>query len=103
MIRNHLKPVIFLINNDGYTIERVISDQTYNDLQPWRYHKLVEIFGGGLGMDVRTEGELEAALVKAAAADELVFIEIHTGRLDCPESLRSAGRAMAKANQLESS
>ena len=103
MIRNHLKPIIFLINNDGYTIERVISDQIYNDLQPWRYHKLIEIFGGGQGMDVRTEGELEAALVKAATADELVFIEIHTGRLDCPESLRSAGRAMAKTNQIASS
>lgn len=101
MIRNHLKPVIFLINNDGYTIERVISDHPYNDLQPWKYHKLVEVFGGGLGLDVRTEGELEEALTKAATADDLVFIEIHTGRLDCPESLRSAGQAMAKTNQLE--
>ncbi|WP_340124332.1 alpha-keto acid decarboxylase family protein [Methylobacter svalbardensis] len=101
MIRNHLKPVIFLINNDGYTIERVISDHTYNDLQPWKYHKLVEVFGGGLGLDVRTEGELEEALTKAATADDLVFIEIHTGRLDCPESLRSAGQSMAKTNQLD--
>jgi len=101
MIRNHLKPVIFLINNDGYTIERVISDHPYNDLQPWKYHKLVEVFGGGLGLDVRTEGELEEALTKAATADDLVFIEIHTGRLDCPESLRSAGQSMAKTNQLE--
>ncbi|MDI1294155.1 MAG: thiamine pyrophosphate-binding protein [Methylobacter sp.] len=101
MIRNHLKPVIFLINNDGYTIERVISDHSYNDLQPWKYHKLVEVFGGGLGLDVRTEGELEEALTKAATADDLVFIEIHTGRLDCPESLRSAGQSMAKTNQLE--
>ena len=101
MIRNHLKPVIFLINNDGYTIERVISDRPYNDLQPWKYHKLVEVFGGGLGLDVRTEGELEEALAKAATADDLVFIEIHTGRLDCPESLRSAGQSMAKTNQLD--
>lgn len=101
MIRNHLKPVIFLINNDGYTIERVISDRPYNDLQPWKYHKLVEVFGGGLGFDVRTEGELEEALTKAATADDLVFIEIHTGRLDCPESLRSAGQSMAKTNQLD--
>jgi indolepyruvate decarboxylase len=101
MIRNHLKPVIFLINNDGYTIERVISDHPYNDLQPWKYHKLVEVFGGGLGIDVRTEGELEEALTKAATADDLVFIEIHTGRLDCPESLRSAGQSMAKSNQLD--
>jgi indolepyruvate decarboxylase len=101
MIRNHLKPVIFLINNEGYTIERVICDRAYNDIQPWSYHKLVDIFGGGLGLDVRTEGELEDALDKAAATDGLVFIEIHTGRLDCPESLRSAGRSMAKANQLD--
>lgn len=47
MIRNHLKPVIFLINNDGYAIERVISDRPYNDLQPWKYNKPVEVFGGG--------------------------------------------------------
>jgi TPP-dependent 2-oxoacid decarboxylase len=101
MIRNHLRPVIFLINNDGYTIERVIVDRPYNDLQPWHYHKLVDVFGGGLGIDVRTEGELEDALGKAATTDDLVFIEIHTGRMDCPESLRSAGRSMAKINQLD--
>ncbi|HEY3321849.1 MAG TPA: thiamine pyrophosphate-binding protein [Planctomycetota bacterium] len=101
MIRNHLKPIIFLLNNDGYTIERVITDRPYNDIQPWHYHKLVDVFGGGLGLDVRTEGELEDALRKAVTANGLVFIEIHTGRLDCPESLRSAGRSMANANQLD--
>ena len=101
MIRYRLKPVIFLLNNDGYTIERVICDRPYNDIQPWRYHKLVDVFGEGLGIDVRTEGELEDALDKAATADGLVFIEVHTGRLDCPEALRSAGRSMAKTNQLE--
>ena len=101
MIRNHLKPIIFLLNNDGYTIERVITDHSYNDIQPWHYHKLVDVFGGGLGIDVHTEGELEDALVKTAKADCLVFIEIHTDRMDCPESLRSAGRSMAKINKLE--
>lgn len=100
MIRYGLKPVIFLLNNDGYTIERVIVDRPYNDVQPWRYHKLAEVFGGKPGLDVHTEGELEDALGKAATADGLVFIEIHTGRLDCPEALRSAGKAMAKINQL---
>jgi TPP-dependent 2-oxoacid decarboxylase len=101
IIRNGLKPVIFLLNNDGYTIERVIVDRSYNDLQPWHYHKLVDVFGGGLGLDVHTEGELEDALAKVAGTDDLVFIEIHTGRLDCPESLRSAGRSMAKINKLD--
>lgn len=101
IIRHHIKCVIFLINNDGYTIERVICDQPYNDIQRWKYHKLVDVFGGGLGLDVHTEGELEAALAKTATADGLVFIEVHTERMDCPEALRSAGRAMAKTNQLD--
>jgi TPP-dependent 2-oxoacid decarboxylase len=100
MIRNRIKPIIFLINNDGYTIERVIVDHSYNDIQPWHYHKLLEVFGGGVGFDVHTEGELEAALEQAATAEELVFIEVHTDRLDCPEALLSAGRSMAKSNQL---
>jgi indolepyruvate decarboxylase len=101
MVRHGLKPVIFLINNDGYTIERVITDHQYNDIQPWKYHRLLEVFGGGEGFDVRTEGELEAALAKVPGIDGPVFIEIHTDRLDCPETLRSAGRSMAKANQLD--
>ena len=100
IIRQHLKCVIFLLNNDGYTIERVICDRPYNDLQPWLYHKLLEAFGGGLGLDVRTEGELEEALARSATEAGLVFVEVHTGRLDCPESLRLAGQAMAKSNQL---
>ena len=101
MIRNHLKPIIFLINNDGYTIERVIIDHPYNDIQPWHYHKLVDVFGGGMGLDVHTEAELEDALLQAKTANGLVFIEIHTGRYDCPESLRKAGQSMAKSNHLE--
>ena len=101
IIRHHLKPVIFLLNNDGYTIERMVVDRPYNDIQPWRYHKLVDVFGGGLGLDVHTEGDLETALAQAAAADGLVFIESHTGRMDAPESLRRAGQSMARTNQLD--
>ena len=100
MIRQGAKVLVLLLNNDGYTIERVISDHPYNDLQPWRYHRLPEVFGGGLGLEARTEGEFEAALAKAGDTDGLVLIEAHTGRLDCPEALRDAGRSMAKTNFL---
>ena len=101
LIRHGQKPIVFLLNNDGYTIERVIVDRPYNDIQPWKYHRLVEVFGGGLAFDVHTEGQLEDALAQAALADELVFIEIHTERFDCSESLRRAGEAMARTNKLE--
>jgi indolepyruvate decarboxylase len=101
IIRNRLKPVIILLNNDGYTIERVICDRPYNDIQPWKYHRLVEVFGTGLAFDVRTEGELEEALRQAAAADSVVFIEVHTGRLDSSESLKRVGATMARTHQLD--
>ena len=101
IIRNDLKPVIFLLNNDGYTIERVICDRSYNDIQPWKYHRLVDAFGDGMAFDVRTEGELEDALHQAEAADSVVFIEVHTRRLDSSESLKRVGAAAARANQLE--
>lgn len=101
MIRNNLKPIIFLMNNDGYTIERVICDHEYNDIQPWDYCMLVKAFGPALTLDVKTEWELEEALNKAQKAKCLVFIQIHTDRMDCPESLRSAGKSMAKINKLD--
>jgi indolepyruvate decarboxylase len=100
LIRYGQKPIVFLLNNDGYTIERVIVDRTYNDIQPWKYHQLAEVFGGGVAFDVHTEGQLEEALAQATGADQLVFIEIHTDRFDCSESLRRAGEAMARTNKL---
>ncbi len=63
IIRHKLNPIIFLINNDGYTIEWVIQDRTYNDPQPWKYHRLPQVFGISWSCEVRTEGELEVAFL----------------------------------------
>lgn len=101
MIRYRSNVVVVLLNNDGYTIERVITDNAYNDLQPWQYHRLVDAFGGGQAFDVRTEGELEVALTRSESSTGVVVIEVHTDRLDCPDALRSAGRAMAESNGLD--
>jgi branched-chain-2-oxoacid decarboxylase len=104
MLRHHLAPVIFVINNDGYTVERVIhgADQAYNDIQPWTYHRLLDVLGGpeGLGIRVTTEGELEAALAQAAQVrDRLVLIEVVMDRMDCPDLLRKLGRAASAMNK----
>lgn len=95
VIRNGLDAVVFVINNDGYTIERLIIDGPYNDIQPWKYHLLPQVFGGGWGCEVRTEGELEDALEKARRNKGLSLIEVHLDRLDCSESLRRACEQMA--------
>lgn len=88
IIRHSLNPIIFLMNNDGYAIERVFHDGPYNDLQMWQYSRLPEIFGGGWACEVRTEGELESALKQALSRpEELAFIEVRLDRLDYWESL----------------
>jgi indolepyruvate decarboxylase len=43
-----LKPIIFVLNNDGYLIERLLCknpESDYNDLAKWHYHKLHEALG----------------------------------------------------------
>lgn len=47
IIRHRLDVIIFLINNDGYTMERVINgmDADYNDVQPWNYLESASYFG----------------------------------------------------------
>jgi TPP-dependent 2-oxoacid decarboxylase len=88
IIRQGLNPIIFLMNNDGYAIERVFHEGPYNDLQMWRYHKLPEVFGGGWACEVWTEGELEEAWRRALSLpDQLAFIEVHLDRQDYWESL----------------
>lgn len=100
MMRQRLNPIIFLINNDGYTIERVIIDNDYNNIASWKYHKLPEILGDGIGYDVHTEDQLDQALEHALKSDKLTLIEVHLDRFDCSDSLKEAGEAMAKTNKL---
>lgn len=95
IIRNQLNPIFFLINNDGYTIERAIHEGSYNDIQPWKYHQLPHVFGKGWSCEVKTEGELEEALEKAKYNQNCVsFIEIHLDRLDCSVGVKRLGKTM---------
>lgn len=91
LLRYNLKPIIFLINNDGYTIERDIHGEKmpYNDIQRWNYHKLPEVFGNNSwSIKVREESELESALQKAEPnRDKLAFIEVVIDKMDNPENL----------------
>ena len=66
MIRRDLKPIIFVIVNDGFEIERQIHDdpnQDYNLIQVWKYKNLVDTFGAKPGsydtFTVKTKAEIE--------------------------------------------
>ena len=101
LLRCDCPAVILLINNDGYLVERMLhEDGPYNDIQMWRYADIPAVFSTedkGIGLCVRTEGELRRALTTAEKnPDKLVLIEIRVPKLDCSEGLQRLGASFRK-------
>jgi indolepyruvate decarboxylase len=65
IVRYGLNPIVVVVNNHGYTTERFLLEGSFNDIQNWAYHKVPEVLGGGMGLEIRTIGELEAGLKSA--------------------------------------
>lgn len=92
ILRRDLKPVIFLLNNDGYTIERLIlgANSQYNDVSNWRYADLPRVLDRNeraLSLVVTNVAELDDALGRVETANRLVFIELKLPKMDAPPSL----------------
>jgi indolepyruvate decarboxylase len=86
-LRYGLSPIVILLNNEGYTTERLMIDGAFNDVLPWHYTKLVDLFGAGEAFLVETEAELDRALVDAAATDTLCIIEVRLDKMDASSAL----------------
>jgi indolepyruvate decarboxylase len=87
-----LKPVIFVLNNGGYLIERLLCKEpsiAYNDIAAWRYSELPKVFGcdGWMTARVTTCAELDQALQRAATAESAVYIEVVTPPYESPPLL----------------
>jgi alpha-keto-acid decarboxylase len=90
--REGLSPVIVVVNNDGYTVERMIhgKDEPYNDIVSWSWADIPTALGvtNHLTFRVETYGELDDAFVAAAEhRDRMVLIEAVVPRLDVPDLL----------------
>lgn len=97
IIRHQAAPVIFLMNNQGYAVERAIHDGPYNEIQPWKYHRLPGVFGEAVSVEARTEGDLERALATVKETrDKLVFVEVHLARTDYSDAVRRLGKLLRK-------
>ncbi|GAS86667.1 alpha-keto acid decarboxylase family protein [Mycolicibacterium brisbanense] len=101
--REGLAPVVVVVNNDGYTVERAIHGVTaeYNDITAWRWSDLPAALGvtDALTFRVTTCGELADALAAAAAtADRMVFIEAVLARMDIPPLLTELAQSASEAN-----
>ena len=109
IIRLKLNPIIFLINNEGCTTNRLLrpgqSEDRSNikDIQPWRYKDLLSAFGAMKGeyqsCTLRTKKQ-----VAALFADEffneascLQFVELLLPRDDAPAAISRAVQRNAAA------
>jgi indolepyruvate decarboxylase len=98
ILRHGYKPLIFLIGNSGYTIERTIlgKDDSYNDIANWQYTELPRVFAPRTAAEtvlVYTNDELRAVL--DAAHHEFLFVETRIDKDDAPEALIRNGHALA--------
>jgi indolepyruvate decarboxylase len=91
IVRHGFAPTILVLDNSGYGTERVLhpGEWDYNEIHSWQYARLPEVLGGGVGYEVRTEGEFDAA-IEATWADRqnMSLIHVHLDRTDASQALR---------------
>lgn len=103
-VRHGLHAHLFVLNNDGYTIERLIhgEEATYNNIQMWKYHKMLDMFGSKEGQThvVKTTGELDNLFndSKFAEPTRTRLIEVIMPQMDAPISLVKQAKLSAETN-----
>jgi indolepyruvate decarboxylase len=99
LVRHKFPTIIVVLDNGGYGTERFLHPGTFafNDIQPWAYHKLPEVYGGGCGYLVHTEGEFDKALLAALAdTSNLSLIHVMLDRNDHSTSLKRLTEKLSK-------
>lgn len=103
MLRDGMKPVIFVLNNEGYTVERAIhgEQQRYNDIASWNWTQLPQALSQpchAQSWRVTETVQLKAVLALPALADHLSLIEVVLPKLDIPPLLRDVSAALGQSN-----
>ncbi|EPQ54543.1 pyruvate decarboxylase THI3 [Gloeophyllum trabeum ATCC 11539] len=106
MIRTGVKPIIFVLNNSGYTIERYLHGKyrKYNDIQNWKWTSLLDVLGGegiSLSYTVKTKEEAEKLLddPEFASAKKIQLVEVIMPQHDAPRGLKAQAELSGKTNQ----
>jgi indolepyruvate decarboxylase len=95
--RYGLNPVVVVLNNHGYTTERFLLDGSFNDIRDWAYHRIPDVVGGGLGLEIRTVAELGAGL-RAALDNTASFslLNVHLDPYDRSPALERLASRLSK-------
>ena len=99
MLRDKQCPVIMVLNNEGYTVERAIHgpNQRYNDIALWNWTQIPQ----ALSLDCQAESwrvsetvQLEEVLEKVAHSERLSLIEVMLPKADIPPLLNDILQAL---------
>ncbi|MHA8137697.1 alpha-keto acid decarboxylase family protein [Lactobacillaceae bacterium Scapto_B20] len=103
--RERLNPIVFIIENTGYTVERVIHgmNESYNDVPKLKYDLIPTAFGGDESnyqfINVNTEQELLDAMTEARDnKDKLVVVQSNMAIDDAPAQLIETGKRFEAQN-----
>ncbi|MDD3436142.1 MAG: thiamine pyrophosphate-binding protein [Candidatus Gastranaerophilales bacterium] len=108
MMHNNLKPIIIVLNNSGYTIERVLCDDpwdSFNDIIKWDYSKLPQVFEGDVWTaQARTNLEFDNVLKQAQIEQKsrMCYIEIFTEKFDLPYLTQKIMEKIKTGNRVKS-
>ena len=96
LIRHKFHHICIVLDNKGYGTERFLHPGDFNEINPWQYHKLPEVYGGGKGYEVRTEGEFDAALQQAWTDPTVSLIQAHLSVTDKSQALGRLAERLSK-------
>lgn len=103
--RWNIKPYIFVLNNKGYTIEKLIHGphESYNDIQPWNHQLILDLFADKAehkSLTVNSCKELDELFncKDFNIPDKIRLIELKLDEFDAPENLKLQGKLSDKMN-----
>ena len=95
-VRLGLKPIVLVLNNEGYGTMRKIRDGRFNVISQWNYGKICELVGGGEASVASTKGELDGAIRSAMGSSVVRVIEVCLPRDTMSPQLANMTAEMAK-------
>jgi indolepyruvate decarboxylase len=88
-VRLGLRPIVLVLNNEGYGTMRKIRDGRFNVISQWKYGKICELVGGGESSVATTKGELDGAIRAALGSNQLHVIDVQLPRDDVSPQLKN--------------
>jgi len=103
ILRDGQQPIIFLINNEGYTVERAIhgAEQRYNDIAQWNWTALPQALSrqcAAQSWRVSETVQLDAVMEQLMRNRRLSLVEVVMDKQDLPPLLRKVTAALHQRN-----